>query len=83
MTNKCPICLDYIKEQFILTNCKHYYHENCYFQYQKKFNHCALCRENINVEIIYEKCVNQINGARWTVGRKGNEIICSFPMWIF
>ena len=46
---ECPICLDTICQEDIikLNNCKHIFHKNCIWEWQKNNNSCPLCRKNI------------------------------------
>ena len=47
--NECPICLDTIcqEDMIKLNNCKHIFHKNCIWEWQKNNNSCPLCRKNI------------------------------------
>lgn len=71
MINKddCVICLDEINnniKEYILLECNHYYHNNCFSKYivhnlkkikQSKYIQCPLCRRNIRKEYILREFV--------------------------
>ena len=84
MLHICPICLDPIHNYSYTTLCKHKYHLECYNNLLKhSIYKCTICRANINNKIVYEQLKNDLTGAKWTIGKINNNIICSFPMWIF
>lgn len=52
MINECSICLEELSNKFLILNCKHRYHIECYSDWRSKINNdiCPDC--NIEREIV-------------------------------
>ena len=44
MENECCICIQNLKTDIIKLNCNHCFHGKCIESWQKRNNHCPLCR---------------------------------------
>jgi len=45
--NNCPICLDSLEHDVVLTPCQHYYHYSCIIRWLREKNVCPICMASI------------------------------------
>ncbi len=43
----CPICLDLIENECLITKCNHSYHKDCFLKWMDQKETCPTCRQNL------------------------------------
>jgi hypothetical protein len=43
--NDCPICLEVLNKNIVVTDCRHCFHKECLFIHNREKNTCPICRK--------------------------------------
>ena len=50
---ECSICYDDIQSDYVILECGHYFHQNCYNNWKKHSNRCSVCRQTTPEDKIF------------------------------
>lgn len=50
---ECSICYDDIQSDYVILECGHYFHQNCYNNWKKHSKRCSVCRQTIPEDKIF------------------------------